>query len=735
MPNRQALADYKPEARGHKTAFPAECPGDLPAVEELLNLLGRAVRQFHTYPSASPLCVDAITACHKALAALEGRDRVAFRVTPRELIVDEVGVGSGTVIEQELVRRLHRSGVATVDVDRVASPRDLSRFCGDLNCCDEYIKAKTTLADMLVEHGVDAIVLRMAHRPEVLDVGAPRAPLRDIVESERRRREAVPASAGPVQYLYPPEKGWVRLDPAARFDAISLIDLAILVQDPGELAMMLLRLTDDEPTGEKSRDAALDQKFSDVAMMFAALEPRLARMMFARLSRAVLDLEPERRKELLQRTVLPGLLDGRADGLILRDFPDFDLAEAIFLLLDLETAAPEVLTTALDRLELPQERRQNVVPLLEARLRNGHAPLRDDTGGRELSIDRYARKLIRVDAAANKNFAEFAAFDLSIDDHTTRAIASLRGSIDATNVSLAQLDCLWNLVKLQPNPRVVDELINRALTLFAQLERASRWSDFTMEMSRYLRLADRLREARPDVADAIFKALSDFWTLDRVTRIGELYERDGEGRTLANSLVESCGVAMAPAFTALLEGSTVESKARTVVLLMCDHATLLAPALMTRLDECGLVAARLVVRVLGFAGQGCEEAVAGQLGRGDEQTGREALRALARIGTDKAAAVVADHLRRGGAGMRASAEEALWHFPPAQTLAQVLDVLGHRDFVLRNPATAGRLLDRAAQLNGGGLRPVLPGLTSLRFRFWSPAVVRVARKARGLLER
>ena len=43
---------------------------------------------------------------------------------------------------------------------------------------------------------------------------------------------------------------------------------------------------------------------------------------------------------------------------MLRDFPDMDLAESICLLLDLETAAPELLTTALARLDLPAERHE-----------------------------------------------------------------------------------------------------------------------------------------------------------------------------------------------------------------------------------------------------------------------------------------------------------------------------------------------------------------------------------------
>jgi hypothetical protein len=42
------------------------------------------------------------------------------------------------------------------------------------------------------------------------------------------------------------------------------------------------------------------------------------------------------------------------------------------------------------------------------------------------------------------------------------------------------------------------------------------------------------------------------------------------------------------------------------------------------------------------------------------------------------------------------------------------------------------LLERAVQSADDGLDPVLEGLMSLRFHFWSPAVARVGAKAREL---
>ncbi|PYR39080.1 MAG: hypothetical protein DMF90_01000 [Acidobacteria bacterium] len=143
----------------------------------------------------------------------------------------------------------------------------------------------------------------------------------------------------------------------------------------------------------------------------------------------------------------------------------------------------------------------------------------------------------------------------------------------------------------------------------------------------------------------------------------------------------------------------------------------------------------MLVRALGFAGPGYEKAVASQLDRRDEQGDREALRALVRIGSARAAGVVAGHLMNGNAGAKAAAEEALWHFPPAHVAAQVRDLLAHREFVRQHPDIAVRLLDRAAQSRPAGLEAVLTGLTPFRFWFWSPSLVRVSRKARVLLAR
>ena len=702
--------------------------GDAAPVEGVLKLLARAIRQFHTYPATSPICIEAITACHDALSLLPHRDRLSFRVTPHDLIVDESPIGASSIIEQELTRRLFKARVANLDIDRAATPRDLSRFCIDLVGAEDLEKEAITFAERLAEHGVSAITVGMAHRPAVLDIGSPSSPTRDVMAQERKRRAALTKKDAPVSYLYPPDKGWVRVDPGQSLDTVSLVDLVVLVEDPADVASMLHRLTDDDIPGVDARQTALERKYSDVTMLFSALDPRLAQVMFGRLARAVLELDPDRRNKLLQRTILPGLLDGKEDGRVLRDFPDMDLAESICLLLDLETAAPEVLSAALNRLDITPDRRAAIEPLIDERLRGqrgGQAGLDSATG-----INRHAQGLIRV--GRESDFSEFAAWDLSIDDQVTAVVTDVREGIANTDMLITQLLTVSQLVRIEPNPTLVDAFLRRGLELFLALEHAGRWDDLIAQMTGYTALADELRERRPDVAEAIGKALSDFCTPSRLLALADLHDRDDHGRAIVESMTRALGPALVPGFVALIDRTAHQVKARAFTPLMCELAPVVAEALLAELESCGVTAARVIVRVLGYAGAGHETAVARLAQHNDVQVAREALRSLARMGTSSAAAHVARQIRDGSADRRAAAEDALWHFPPAQTTTQLRELLRSREFVMKQPQLAARLIERAGQNEIHGLADVLTPLESLRFRFWKPSLVQVAVKAREL---
>ena len=713
--------------------------GDWKAVEDLLGLLARAIQQLHTYPATSPLCVGAIEACQRALAGLETRDQLTFRVTPSELLVDDNPIG-GAQVGTELARRLHKASVAAVTLERSASPREIGRFCEDLVRCSERGAKEMSLFEMLTEHGVDRVTIEMACRPEVLEVTTVPVNAAADLTRERARFDAQLAKGGVVNHLYPPQKGWVRLDPSSAPGSLSLLDLAVLADDPASLATMLLRLT-GEATDVRPAEA-LERKYSDVAMLLSALDPRVARRMFAKLARAVLDLAPESRQALLRRTVLPGLLDGRVDGAILQDFPDLDLAESLCLLLDLETAAPELLTTALSRLDLSAERQAAMLPLLEARLKDRETL--DSSGARQSTLARHALELVRVEGSGGKSFADFAAFDLSLDDAAAQMLSVIRTDVPQTDLTGTQLTCLWHLICLEPNPEAVSGFLSRSFALLSKLERDSRGGEVPHWLAAYRQQAERLWDARPDVSGVIGVHLSAFCTPARAAWIADLSLCEPGGRQAAAAVISALGSAIAAPMVDLLEQEASEggksparggpSRSRAIAQLLNEHAAALAPALAPRLEQSSPAVRRVLLRVLGAAGTGYEKAIGAYLADGDEATAREALRALARLGTTKAAGLVVAEIAQQRGALSVAAEETLWHFPLREALRHTLELLGRREFAISHPKATERLLDRAARAGAAGLEPVLTGLAGLRFRLWNPPLARVARKANAMLK-
>jgi hypothetical protein len=699
---------------------------DAAAVDEFLQRLARAVQQFRTYPATSPLCESAVDAVRQALATLDHREHIAFRVTPRELLVDDTACGRGTGVEQELARRLHAASVAEVTIDRSVSAREIARFCLDLvQTADRTTRTTTSLIDLLAEHGVDRVAVRAAYRPEVLDIGQPAPGSTGIIDQQRLRREEALATGVNVNHLYPPDKGWARLDPSSSLSSISLVDLAVLARDPVSLASMLLRLTDSDTNNHDTPDDALTQKFSDVATLINALEPRVARIMFARLAEAVLALDPDRRQALLRRTILPGLLDGKIEGGVLRDFPDLDLADALCLLLDLETAAPEVVTSALLRLDLPDERHRAVAPLLERRLNE-----RIGEPARDTSVDAHARRLLRVDKSQARSFAEFAAFDLAVDEQTSATLVRIREAIAESKPLEEQLACLLRLTRLQPNPEVVQRLFGRTAHLLAQLQKDGPVRDLGVWLERYRALASSLAESRPDVAAVISSGLEQLGTPECVALLMDLAERDDQGREAASAIVRAIGSGLATPLLAIAHnrsGSGAAAKAATR--LLCDHASVVAPALAGLFRGADAEQDRTIARVLGHAGPGFESVLAAGLSSSDEHTVRESLRALAKIGSPQAATLICAEIERDNGWRGPAAEETLWRFPPAHATRLAKGLLERHDFVVKHPELAARLLERVAQGGPAGLESILAGLVSLRFRIWNPALVRLARRA------
>jgi hypothetical protein len=346
------------------------------------------------------------------------------------------------------------------------------------------------------------------------------------------------------------------------------------------------------------------------------------------------------------------------------------------------------------------------------------------------TIEKHAKELIRVDAARGSDFSEFAAFDLSIDEQATTIIDEVRDGIGATDQLTTQLTCISNLVRIEPNPALVEVFLKKAVDLVGGLERAERWADVIATIETLKRLRTELAERRPDVADTIARTLDDFCTATRLLALAELHERDADGRAVVHDVARALGASLVPGFIALADHSVHQGKARALTTLMCDLAPTVAPTLVIDLDSRTVPAARVIAKVLGHAGVGFETPLARLAEHPDQQVSREALRSLARIGTAAAAAPVARQIRKAGDGTHASAEDALWHFPPNQTMALLRDLVGSRDFVLKHPHTAARLIERAGQAKLQGLEDALRPYEAFRYRFWKPSLVQLARKVK-----
>jgi len=728
MTNGVGKPDYRVRRTTDKPARTGIHAGN-EAIVEFLQLLGRAARQFHTYPAGSPLCTDAIDACHRAFTALDVDHALSFRVTPRTIVLGDDEITGDALIEQELARPLHHARVAAIEIERGVSPRDWSQFCAALAAVHAS-RAAASLAEQLLDAGVAAIVARVTPRPEVLELDAAPPAVRTLVERERAR-QSIGVSSGPSQHLYPPDKGWVRVDLASADATISLTDLTVLVDEPADLAAMLARLIDDQ-AGDRAEAAALQQRYDDVVMLIGAVDPRLARVLFSKLARAVLQLDADSRRTLLRGAILPGLLDGRlASEAVLGEFPDVDLADALSLLLDLEAAAPELLPVALDRLRLPAERRTAVTPLIAEKV----AARRDAAGEPPApsTFDDQAKALTRLESGVARHLGEFAAFDLSINEATAAALTAVRDAVIGVDGSDAQLACALSLARVEANPTVVGAIVGRAVPALRTLVRARRWQDVTRSVSRIADVEAYVDTLRPDAAGALREAIAPFCDRALVVELALLCGSE-PGQSYATAIVAALGPPVALAWLEAIDDPAERARVRPLGQAMCHSARRAAHAIVTRLPTLGGDALRSALVVLGHAGPGYEKTIADFVGGDDERTTREALRALARAGTEKAAALIVRRIEDGPAAVQPAAEEALWRLAAPTALAKTRDLLGRRDFVTRHPQSAARLLERAAQSGDDRFDPVLEQLSSLRFHFWSPALARVGAKARDLLQ-
>jgi HEAT repeats len=699
-------------------------------VDLFVTSVARAIQRHQAYPPDSPLCAEAVTSCLRAVAALADREAITLRAQSGRLLADDDQVQTSPLVAAELSRRFRRAGIAAVTFEREVSARELARFCRELVRRDDQQAVHDSLPDVLLQYGVERVHVTVTPRAEVLELGVP-DPARLPLVAHQRARQADAITSGATVHLYPPDKGWVRVDPAAALRETSLLDMVLLVEDPAALAVMLVQLSEDESSGDPAD--ALADKVEEISGLIARLEPTLVEQLFARLARSVLALDAGRRQQLLRDTVLPGLLEGRADGALLRHFPDLALADSLSLLLDLQVAAPEMLRTAFERLDLSAERQSRLKPIIDERIaaRTPGAQPSDDL--RPGEIDGLADGGIRVTTEAGKDFSTFATFDVSLDATTRTALASIVSEVDATDMTLTRLTCVRDVLTVEPNPEVASGLVTRAGSLLAEIVGRKDWPVSTALVASFRELAEAGQEERPEVADQVRAMLAGLASTDLCLELARLAEASPERGDQARAMFAALGALAGPAVVDAL-GRADDRARRALVKLAATSAAALAPALVPSLSSADAGVVRHTLQIVGHAGPGVEAALAPLVSHADEWVAREACRALARIGTPEALAAVSAALARGGRH-HALAEEALWRFPAALAREETRRLLSDREFVRRQPDVARALLSRFAEGDARQAAALAKPLVSLRFHVWRPALMRLGRMAATVARR
>src|SRR5262249_3041179 len=118
-----------------------------------LQQLARSVRQLRTYPASSPLCTDAIDACHAAFVALTLTEPLMLRVTAKHLLLGDDPVAADPTIEHDLRRPLRAAGIGSIEFDANATVRDWTTLCGLLTSASRPGRNAASIAERLLDAG------------------------------------------------------------------------------------------------------------------------------------------------------------------------------------------------------------------------------------------------------------------------------------------------------------------------------------------------------------------------------------------------------------------------------------------------------------------------------------------------------------------------------------------------------------------------------------------------------
>ena len=221
-----------------------------------------------------------------------------------------------------------------------------------------------------------------------------------------------------------------------------------------------------------------------------------------------------------------------------------------------------------------------------------------------------------------------------------------------------RLRTIADLVRLARNPERVAGLLNTAAGLMKDLAGAAP-ADLVPWVGQWRGIAEELAEPRPDVTAAIERLLGGLVDAEFLRAHADRLAEDEDLGAFARAF----GAAGASAFVEALEIEDDRGRRRKLLDFLCANADAFAPGLAPHAVDARWTVRRNVARALGFAGAGSEEALTGLVADPERRVVREALLALARVGTARAADAVIAALVGDDAEAAELAEESMRVFP------------------------------------------------------------------------
>lgn len=637
---------------------------------------------------------------------VSGDETLVIDVTNEGLMTDGEELVCNRGPERALAIALRRTYVSTLEIRAGTPTSDFRQLCALLAYPDQLLDRVEELPEILSERGVTHIVAHMVSTHRTIDGGTVPSTLLDLLERQRDRR-------GQTRRGELVEGGWIRLDPSVPLDRVTLEDLPLLLRDAPSLGLALHRMA-GRKNEELSAGQALLAYYGEITRLYDACDASVSETLFRRLADVVRQLPDEARLGLMKREVLPDLVDGRRSGTILRHFAEEEVADSLWLLLDLGVGGIEMLTAGLANLDLPEENLAGVVDRVTRRLRDEEAA--DDEWAEWISRaaatrdwsgepDRVAAPVagrLRMKSDTDGDFLTLRSFDLSVDAETAALLDGVVERIAAGDPTSIMLQSCADILRLGADPSVAHSVMRRSRGLFFDLESRGDIGALADWLARFARVARGHDAHDGEIAAIIRDVLDQYVTPEFIHRVAAL-PPDGEAEPpLVTIICEMGETGVGALIDSLATESDRAARSRLLTALQ-PRASDIAADLVDYLSHPKWYVVRNVLMLLGHAGPGWEDDVAGAIEHGHPRVIREALLGLSRIGTRAALRHTERALRHDSDAVRSQAGEAVFRFDPTLSHSVVQEALHDRQLARLHPGLLHRLLVAADKRDLGGL--------------------------------